>query len=251
MEARQVIDIPKNKAGGRARVTPMKLKETVVISVGGSLISPPSGIDTLFLKNLKKFVEGHVTRGYRFIIITGGGATARSYQNAGRKIGNIDTEDLDWIGIHATRLNGHLLRSIFRMYASPALVKNPQTKVRADKSVIIAAGWKPGFSTDYVATKLAEKIGAKCLVNLSDIDYVYDKDPKKNRDALPLKHLSWSEFRKLIPKKWDPGTHAPLDPMAASLAQKLKLEVAMLNGKKFGEFEKYLAGKRFVGTRIS
>lgn len=228
----------------------VKKKETVVISVGGSLISPQSGIDTAFLKKLKSFVEAHVARGYQFVIITGGGATARNYQNAGRKVGDIATEDLDWLGIHSTRLNGHLLRSIFRKYAAPALVKNPLAAVPAHKPVIIAAGWKPGFSTDYVAVKLAQKIGAKRVVNLSDIDYVYDKDPKKNKNAKAIKEIAWPDFREVIPKKWDPGLSSPFDPVAAKQAENLKLEVAMINGKKLSEFEKYLSGKKFVGTRI-
>jgi uridylate kinase len=229
----------------------VKKKETVVISVGGSLISPQSGIDVSFLKKLKLFVESHVARGYQFVIITGGGATARNYQNAGRKVGDIATEDLDWLGIHSTRLNGHLLRSIFRKYALPALVKNPLATVPAHKPVIIAAGWKPGFSTDYVAVKLAQKINAKRVVNLSDIDYVYDKDPKKNKNAKPIKVIAWQDFREVIPKKWDPGLSSPFDPVAAKQAESLKLEVAMINGKKLGEFEKYLGGKKFVGTRIA
>lgn len=219
--------------------------------MGGSLISPQSGIDTGFLKKLKSFVEKHVSKGYQFLIITGGGATARNYQSAGRKVADVVTEDLDWLGIHSTRLNGHLLRTIFRKYAAPALVSNPLKQIAANKPVIIAAGWKPGFSTDYVAVKFAQKIGAKRVVNLSDINYVYDKDPRKNKGAKPITTISWPEFRKLIPKKWDPGLSSPFDPVAAKQAETLGLEVAILNGKKLGEFEKYLAGKKFMGTRIA
>ena len=185
------------------------------------------------------------------MIITGGGATARNYQSAGRKVGSIVPEDLDWLGIHSTRLNGHLLRSIFRKYAAPALVKNPGSPVPKDKPVIIAAGWKPGFSTDYVAVKIAQKIGARRVVNLSDINYVYTKNPKLYKDAKPLKMISWPDFKKLLPPTWDPGLSSPFDPVASKLAEKLKLEVAMINGKKLGEFEKYVKGEKFVGTKIA
>ncbi len=144
----------------------MHSKETVVISVGGSLIAPPSGIDTGFIKKFKALIEKQVSRGFRFVIITGGGATARNYQEAGRKVGQVTTDDLDWLGIHSTRLNGHLLRSLFRKDAYPALVKNPKAKISTSKPIIIAAGSKPGWSTDYVATSLAKNIGAKRIVNL-------------------------------------------------------------------------------------
>ena len=228
----------------------MHRQEIVVISVGGSLIAPPQGLDTAFLKKLKIFIEKHIALKYKFVIITGGGATARNYQNAGRKIENITTDDLDWLGIHSTRLNGHLLRSIFRKHAHPALVKNPKTKITTDKPVIIAAGSRPGWSTDYVATALAKMLGASKIVNLSNIDYVYTRDPKKYRDAKAIKEISWNDFRKLIPKKWNPGTHSPFDPVAAKHAETERMEVVIINGKKLSEFEKYLSGKKFIGTLI-
>ena len=89
--------------------------------------------------------------------------------------------DLDWIGIHATRLNAQLLRNIFVGHAHPHIIKNPTIDIDADEPVIIAAGWKPGCSTDYDAVLVAKNQGAMRLVNLSNIDYVYDSDPKKIR----------------------------------------------------------------------
>lgn len=229
----------------------MSTKETVVISVGGSLIAPPSGIDTGFLKKLKALIETHIKKGYRFVIISGGGSTARSYQDAARKIGKISQEDTDWLGIHACRINGHLLLSLLRDKAYPRLVKNPEQPISTAKPLIIATGWKPGRSSDFVAVRFAKAIGAKKFVNLSNIDYVYDKDPKKHKDAKPIKDISWTEFRKLIPAKWSPGVHAPVDPVAAKLAHAAHIEAVMLNGEDLEQLSKYLAGKSFKGTRIS
>lgn len=225
------------------------MQNTVVISVGGSLISP-DGVDTAFLKTFKTIIDRRVGEGFTFLIITGGGATARRYQQALREVGDQNAEDLDWLGIHATRLNGHLLRSLFREHAYPTLITNPEKLEKTDAPIIIAAGWRPGRSTDYVATILAEKIGAKKLVNLSNIDYVYTADPKKDKNAQPITESAWTDFRKLLPPTWDPGTHAPFDPVASEEAQKLGLEVAMINGGKLDEFEKYLSGERFIGTVI-
>ena len=88
--------------------------ETIVMSVGGSLIVPDQ-IDTNFLKALHIFITTQTTdHGRRFIIIAGGGRTARRYQDAAATVSDLASEDLDWMGIHATRLNGHLLRTIFR-----------------------------------------------------------------------------------------------------------------------------------------
>jgi len=223
--------------------------ETVVISVGGSLIVRDK-IDIEFLSSFKRFIENHIARGFRFIIVVGGGRTARQYIDAANSLEGLTREDLDWLGIHATRLNGHLLRTIFYKHAHPVVIKNPRKKVAGTEPLVIAAGWKPGWSTDYCAVLMAKALGAKKIVNLSDIDYVYDKDPKQNPDAQPIKEISWKDFRKLIPREWDPGIHTPFDPVASKEAQKQTIEVAMINGEKLDEFEKYLRGEKFIGTII-
>jgi uridylate kinase len=97
----------------------------------------------------------------------------------------------------------------------------------------------------------AKQLGAKKLVNLSNIDHVYTIDPKKFPDAQKIERATWSEFRQLIPKEWDPGLSAPFDPVAARTAEELGLEVAVINGHNLDEFKNYLDGKPFVGTIIS
>jgi uridylate kinase len=228
-----------------------KKREYVVISVGGSLIVPGE-IDTNFLKNFRSLILDNVRRGVSFYIITGGGKIARIYQKAAQDTrGDLDREDLDWLGIHSTRLNAHLMRALFKEEAQAKLVKNPTRGVRGSDSIIIGAGWKPGWSTDYCAVLAAKKLGAKKLVNLSNIDHVYTKDPKKFIDAVMLEKIGWSDFRKLIPKEWDPGLSTPFDPVAAREAEKLGLEVAVINGGALTELEKYLNNEPFSGTTIS
>lgn len=229
----------------------LQKREYVVVSVGGSLIVP-DGIDTAFLETFRKFILGQIGRGVSFFIIAGGGKTARDYQGAARTVrGDLSREDLDWLGIHATRMNAHLLRALFAEEAQARIVKNPERGVRGKDDVIIGAGWKPGWSTDYCAVMAAKKLGAKKLVNLSNIDYVYTADPKNTPDAAPIERTSWSDFRRLIPTEWDPGLSSPFDPVAAKEAEAAGIEVAILNGAKLGEFENYLSGKPFRGTVIS
>lgn len=223
---------------------------TVVISVGGSLIVPDA-IDTEFLKIFKELVLSHIAKGTQFVIITGGGKTCRNYQQAANSVTPLTNEDLDWLGIHTTRLNGHLLRAIFYETAHPAIIKNPTNEIKATERVVIAAGWKPGWSTDYDAVMIAKNLGAHRVVNLSNIDYVYTADPKKDPNATAIKEISWADFRAMLPKKWDPGLNVPFDPIAAKQAHKLGLEVAVINGKKLVELENYLSGREFVGTKIA
>jgi uridylate kinase len=228
------------------------MSETIVMSVGGSLIVPGE-IDTNFLSDLKKFIEAETAVGRRFIIIAGGGRTARNYQEAAAAVSDLNAEDLDWMGIHATRLNGHLLRTIFRDLAHRVMITNPDEILDVPKheKVVIASGYRPGSSTDLRAVQIAEKIGAPRVINLSNIDYVYTDDPRKNPDATKIESISWTEFRAIIPADWDPGLSSPFDPVAAKIAERDRIEVAIINGNKLSEVMKYLDGKGFVGTKIS
>ncbi len=226
-------------------------REYVVVSVGGSLIVP-DGIDVSFLKNFRELVNRKVKEGFGFYVIAGGGKLARRYQDAAKEVrGNLSSEDADWMGIHATRLNAHLLRTLFLEDAQDRIVKNPTRSVNTKYPVIVGSGWKPGNSTDYCAVMAAKKLGAKKLVNLSNIDYVYTADPRTNPDAVKIERSNWTDFRKLIPKDWDPGLSSPFDPVAAKEAEAMKLEVAVINGAKLEELENYMDGKPFVGTVIA
>lgn len=230
----------------------MTMTETIVMSVGGSLIVP-DGIDTTFLTTLKDLITAETTgTGRRFIIIAGGGKTARRYQDAAGAVTTLTRDDLDWLGIHATHLNGHLLRTIFRDIAYHIMIKNPDDviDVPANYQVIIAGGYRPGCSTDLRAIQIAEKLGATKVINLSNTDYVYTDNPHTNPDATKIEDITWSDFRKLIPDEWEPGLSAPFDPVAAKVAERDQIEVAQINGLKLDHLRDYLAGRPFVGTRI-
>lgn len=229
----------------------MPNKETIVMSVGGSLIVPDQ-IDTTFLSEFKTFIDEETANGRRFIIIAGGGRTARRYQDAAAKVTKLENEDLDWMGIHATRLNGHLLRTIFRDSAHATMITNPDEilDVPKDSQVVIASGYRPGASTDLRAVQIANLVGSAKVINLSNIDYVYTDDPNKNPEAKKIETITWSDFRKLIPEEWGPGLSSPFDPVAAKEAQTKEIEVASINGEKLEELRKYLNGETFIGTKI-
>lgn len=225
-------------------------REYVVVSVGGSLIVPDQ-IDTGFLKSLRELVLRKISDGLSFYIIAGGGKLARRYQEAaGSVLGTLSAEDSDWLGIHATRLNAWLVRTLFLKESSDRIVKNPERAVNTKYPVIVGGGFKPGNSTDLAAVMAAKTVGAKKVVNLSNIDYVYTADPRSNPDAKKIERISWKDFRALIPKEWDPGLSSPFDPVAAKEAEAAKLEVVVINGTRLGELENYLSGKPFIGTVI-
>jgi uridylate kinase len=140
---------------------------------------------------------------------------------------------------------------MFRDVAHPVVYHKLDDGVKKiDHPLIIAAGAKPGFSSDFVATFYATKLHARRLVNLSNIDYVYTADPKKDPGAKKIEDIVWRDFRALIPKDWDPGLSSPFDPVAARTAEAYLLEVAIINGGNLDELRKYLRDEPFTGTKI-
>ncbi|MBI2034732.1 MAG: UMP kinase [Candidatus Levybacteria bacterium] len=225
--------------------------EKIVISVGGSLVVPNGGIDTVFLKGLNAFVRKQLSGSRQFFLVIGGGATARRYRDAGEDIvgHELTRDDLDWLGIHATKLNAHLVRTIFRDIAHPYVLKHYEIIRKVSEPVVVAAGWKPGWSTDYDALLLCEDYHVRTVINLSNVDRVYDKDPNKFPNAKAFNKISWNNLRKLVGDEWVPGMHAPFDPVAAQKAQELGVKVVVV-GPDFANLEKYFKGKKFMGTII-
>jgi uridylate kinase len=222
-----------------------------IVSVGGSLVAPEGGFDINFLQEFRELVIKQVEQeDQEFIFIIGGGAPARKYQNGLDQVVDCSDEDLDWIGIEATVLNAQFVRRIFKTYAYGEVVKNPTNQVETSKPILIASGWKPGCSTDHDSVLMAETYGAEEVINLSNIEHVYDKDPAKYDDAEPIDQISWQEFQDLVGDKWEPGANLPFDPVATEKARELGLKVSILKGNNLQEVEKVFNSKEFAGTVI-
>jgi len=232
----------------------MAYSDRIVMSIGGSLIVPNGGIDTKFLNKLNEFIRKQLAKNNnrQFFLVIGGGNIARTYRDAGEDVigHKLTRDDLDWLGVHATRLNAQLLRTIFRDIAHPFIIKHYEIIRKVSEPVVVAAGWKPGWSTDFDAVLLCDDYNVKEVINLSNIKKVYDKDPNKYEDAKPIDKMNWKGFRKLVGDKWVPGMHAPFDPVAAQKAQELGIKVVVLSGHDFKNLENYFNGKKFEGTVI-
>jgi len=224
-----------------------------ILSLGGSLVVPNEGIDTHFLFEFNEFIRKQVSeKKRRFFITVGGGTVMRKYRDAAVEVsGTISNTDLDWLGIHATRLNAQLMRTIFIDIADPRIIKHYEIILKIDKPIAIAAGWKPGWSTDYCAVTLCQDYGVRQMINMSNVDKVYDKDPNKFSDAKPIDSMRWKEYRKIAGDEWTPGLNLPFDPIASKLAQDLGVTVKILNGKYLKNLEAALDGKPFIGSTIS
>lgn len=222
-----------------------------ILNVGGSIIIPKTGFDIPFLKKFRAMILDRVKKGDRFILVIGGGATCRQYQDAAKQVVKMNDEELDWLGIHTTVFNANFVRFLFKDVAFEKVITDPHKKVSTNKKVLLGAGHKPGASTDIDAVFLAKTYGASELINLSNIEYVYTKDPNKFSDAQKIERIDWKTFRKdIVGNTWIPGSNAPFDPIASKHAEKLGLKVSMLKGTDLNEVKKALTGKKFRGTVI-
>jgi uridylate kinase len=223
-----------------------------VISLGGSIVAPDA-VDVNFLKNfsrlIRSFIEEDSTR--RFIFVVGGGGPARQWQNAYREITeSVRDEEADWIGIMATRLNAQLIKAVMGELCNQEVVTNPAEVSPLTSHVLVAAGWKPGFSTDYDAVLLAERFGADMVINLSNIEKVYTADPKADPNARPIDKITWADFRSMVGDEWVPGKNVPFDPVASRHAEKNGMKVICASGKNLENQKKLLSGEEFIGTSI-
>lgn len=222
--------------------------KTVVLALGGSVMFPEQ-IDVGYIRRFRKFILPWTKR-KKFVVVAGGGKLSRIFQRAAGEIAPVSDYDKDWIGIHATRLNAQLLRTIFVREADHVVWDAREKVRRPTHPITIASGWRPGWSTDYIAVAIARELGAKEAVIAGKPSFVYDKDHALHADARPLPELSWGEYQKLIPAKWVPGAHAPVDPVAARLAKKSGLKAIVIGGKDLANFGRLLAGESFRGSVI-
>lgn len=226
--------------------------ETAVLDIGGSIVAPEVP-DTRFLRKFRSFLVGRLEENpsRRAIIVIGGGAAARTWQAALRTLEpDAPDESLDMVGIMATRLNAELVRSVFGGLCPDPVVTDPTADFPFTGRILTAAGWKPGFSTDYDAVVLAERFSARRIIMLSNIPRIYSDDPSTNPEAEPLDRLTWKEYRKMIGTAWKPGANLPFDPAAAERAAESGLTVVAVAGKNLENLDALLAGRNFIGTVI-
>jgi uridylate kinase len=223
-----------------------------VISLGGSIVAPDD-VDIEYLRGFSRLVGEYLQANpsRRLIFIVGGGSPARKYQAAYRDIAaDPDDDSQDWIGIAATRLNGELLRAVFSAECPTPLVTDPSVVEDFAGRILVAAGWKPGFSSDYDAVILAERVKADTVINLSNIPMVYSADPKEDSAAVPIEKMNWKEFRGLVGDTWTPGKNLPFDPVASRRAQELGLQVIVAAGKDLANLREILEDGPFHGSTI-
>lgn len=229
---------------------------TKVLSLGGSIVAP-EGPDPAFLASFRKLVVDYLetAQDRRLIFVVGGGGPAREWQKAYRSVSEsagevAEPEAQDWIGIMATRLNAQLVKAMFGHLCPQDVVTDPSSVELFMGRILVASGWKPGWSTDYDAVLLAERFGADEVLNLSNIAKVYTADPRLDPEAKPIDSINWADFRRIVGDEWVPGKNLPFDPIATKKAAELGLKVVCASGRDLDNLKRILAGEAFTGTTI-
>jgi len=226
-------------------------KKVVVISLGGSLIIPDK-VDVKFLSNFKKVIKKNLNK-YKFIIVCGGGNIARKYISA-LESQKANTELQSLVGIGATRMNARFMSYFFNADPEkgiPHKLKDIKKYLRHQDVVFCGAlKYKPNQTSDSTSSEIAKKFKAD-FINLTDVDGLYDKNPKKFKKTKFISKITWKNFNSIANKmKFKPGQHFVLDQKASIIIMRNKITTYIL-GKNLNNLNNLLKEKKFKGTIIS
>ncbi len=230
----------------------MATQNSLVISLGGSMILS-GGVNIKYLSDFCNILSKY--KGVTFGIVAGGGRFAREYADAVRKLCHSEFE-ADEIAIMSTKQNAKLLISACngKLNVFPEVIDtfSKAKEVAKDYDVLAMGGTIPGITTDADAVLLAEAIGARTVINLSNVDGVYNKDPKHNKDAKKYGLLSHADLVSLAKIKDDrkAGKHFVFDLVACKLAQRSNIEIHFISGRNLDDFKKCIEGKPHSGSVV-
>ena len=183
--------------------------------------------------------------------VAGGGPVARRYISLARKAG-ADESSLDEMGIQVSRLNARLLIHKLGRRAWPRPPETLDEAVQAAGSglAVVAGGLYPGQSTNGTAALIAERLGAEQLLNATDVDGVYDKDPNAHRDAKLIKRIKLEDLRAMMAREESvAGGHDLMDLVALKVIERSKIKTRILRADA-KTLEKAARGSGSPGTLI-
>lgn len=225
-------------------------KEVIVLSLGGSLIIPDD-IDIKFLKEFKRIIIRHAKK-RKFVIVCGGGSISRKYIFALKRMG-VNEKLQNFSGISATRMNARFMNYFFNQDAEQGISKSMgDVKKYLKKRNVVFCGaleYGPKQTSDSTASQIASELKT-IFINMTDIDGLYTKNPRKSKNAKFIPKISWKEFYDMANKlKFSPGQHFVLDQKASKIIMKNKIKTYIL-GNDIKQLDNFLNARKFKGTRI-
>jgi uridylate kinase len=243
--------MPHYPSPGRMSPSNSGAARPVVVSIGGSVLLTGNG-DREYLGALADLLRT-AGSGMPLVATTGGGRTAREYIRLGRELGLTEVE-LDEIGIDVTRLHARVLAAT----VGPPCPAHPPATVAhavhelARASPVILGGTEPGHTTDGVASLLASRLRAARLVNATDVDGIYDEDPRTHPEARRLERISWPEFRAKVhaATSGEAGQNFLFDRLGADTLARAGIPLLVVAGRDLGNLAAAIHGRPFAGSRV-
>ena len=214
-----------------------------MMSLGGSVIIPSATdqIDFSYLKAFKKLIAS--IRHKKFVIATGGGSTARKYMKVLEQEG-FDKKIQCLMGISVTRLHAKFMADFFDGMSSQSIPRSVQeVKGLLKKNKVVFVGglrYEEDNTSDGTAARIAQHLKTD-FINITDVEGLYTKDPRKHKDAKLYSSLTYDEA---IEKHLE-----VMDQAAFSLCRDQKLPIVVFNFQDRSNLMKAATGKK-VGTLI-
>ena len=220
----------------------------IVAAIGGSILLQDYNAERFkeYAKLLKEQSEEH-----EIFVVVGGGKPAREYIGVVRDLGAGEAK-CDDIGIEVTRVNAKLLLLALGDYAYQRVPHNFQEALEfsATGKIVVMGGTEPAHSTDAVSAILAEYVQADMLINLTAVDGLYTKDPKKFDDAELIEEITASDMMDIISgNEVKAGTYEFIDMTAIQMIKRSNLETVIANGNEPQNLIKAIKGEK-IGTRV-
>jgi uridylate kinase len=231
-------------------------KKRIVIKLSGSIFNLSDNHDqdsNNYYDIFKQYSDilTNLTPNVQLIVITGGGSIARLYINFARKLG-LDEASLDLLGIAISRVNAKLLIASLGHYAYPEVPLSLDDVARFVESnkIIVSGGLHPGQSTNATSALIAEKTRASEFINATDVNGIYDSDPRKNKNAHLFAKIELDKLLNMLLKESSmAGEYDLLDIVALKVIErsKIRTRVILSNPKNISNT---IQGRKYIGTEL-
>jgi uridylate kinase len=223
----------------------------VVLKLGGSLLYDGNGeVLIARIKEYADLIRSLVDSGHNLVVVVGGGRPAREFISAARTLGASEAQ-CDWLGIKLARNNAELLCAALGEIAYPKIVEDlDELEVAATEAeVVLMGGLIPGQSTNAVAAIAAESVGANMLLNATNVDGVYDRDPKED-GAKKLDSVSIEQLQEILSGgSTKAGEYRLFDPVAIRVVGRSKIPTVIFDGTTPSNLTRAVNGEK-VGTIV-